>query len=1609
MKTKIKEMIPKWGPWSLILFFFITMAIADPPYNVTIGNGTGAPGSTGNAIAISVSSLPADIAGFQVYIKYDKNVLTPDTASLAINAAFSALAKPGSNWAKSANIQSIDATYNRLNIQLYDGNVAGTTASASSLNICTINFAVAANATTLNNALQVETTSPGLADISGNPVSTTWTSGNFQVTGLPTGTITLTPSPASIIADGTATTTITSAAIKDAAAANVPDGTKITVATNLGTITTSDADGTTPGIQVLTTGGVITFALQSNLTIGTATVTATSVSGDATGTVQVPFTGVPATSLVITGVASPITAGTAGNIQVKAVNAAGVTATGYTGKIHFTSTDPNAVLPADYTFTAGDAGTKVFTGGVTLKTKGTQSVAATDTATATITGTQSGIVVNAAPAAKISLTASPTTITSSVVSESTLTARILDAYDNLVDSFTSAVTFGVTATTYGDIKAGETSVNATAGVAISHVQSKIDPTGGTITCTADSGSLTQGTVNVTTLPFGILAPAFPLAPVRTGSQVTFTATGGSGSYQWQFSAGAPATAATKDVNWTAPAAAATVTVILTDANNASFTTQKTFSVYYLPDPTVTDVAATTGDNTPTMSWSAPTNAVKYDFQLATDAAMTNIVATQTGTANTSFTPTVALADGTYYWQVRAIDADNNTSGWVKGTAFTVDTTAPAAVTGLTVAQQTNGNLKLDWVNPTADFTGVIVVGATDAAPTLVPVNGTTYTVGNGVLYVGNLATYTETLAHGVHRYYKVFAYDSVKNYSAAAEAHAMSSDTLATAAPTAPAASAGNTQVTLSWTNPTDDFAGIVILMRQAAAPTGVPAAGTKYNAGDTIGDSTVAYAAYASTASTTTITGLTNNTKYYFAIYAVDERPNYSATAASADAIPGPPVISAPTLPAYVHVGDQLNFTATSGTGSYNWTATAGTLSADTGASVTWTAPATVVTSPTAVTVRVTDPTTSLYVEGTVNVYSIVAISGKPATPPTVLSGTISEAFTVAGGDGVYAWTVTGPVAVTGGAGSSFTFNAPATGGFAGEYTIEAADGKGGKDSFKVRVPFTLTPSSTTFKQNSPLTFTVGGAAGNFTWDIMSKSATDGTFTKVATPADYGTWANAGASDPTNVFTPAASITAVKTFYLQITVAGDTDLTADNGLNKQTFGPFQIIPVATYTVNVKKADGTALNGAVVAVQGQLDAAGQPLKATVANGKVTFALPDGGKYLYEISLANYVSQSVSSTDKTVNVTLQASAAAITGTVQDTAGAALVGAQVVAYLPASPLVQYKAETGVGGAFTINLPSGAAIAGWTVVAGKEGYAAVKLTGKDTTTPVAFTGANGLATAVAGAVSGGTGEKTATDLSGNSATVTVPAGGLAQDTAVIVIAPAAKDPAKESIYTEGSPDYVYEVKIQTAAGADLAAADIKRLVITLPIDLLVLKPGDLEKGVYSIYTAKTQADLEAGKGTAVPAANIIAVDYVGNGLVGSVTFWVDHLSFFGIGAGGGGTTSTSGCFIATAAYGSYFERHVEILRNFRDAHLLTNDWGRAFVGFYYRHSPALANFIAKNDGVRAVVRLGLAPVVGVAYVTIHTTPFQKVLMLLLLIGILTAGLAVIRRIRRTRRIAG
>jgi hypothetical protein len=62
---------------------------------------------------------------------------------------------------------------------------------------------------------------------------------------------------------------------------------------------------------------------------------------------------------------------------------------------------------------------------------------------------------------------------------------------------------------------------------------------------------------------------------------------------------------------------------------------------------------------------------------------------------------------------------------------------------------------------------------------------------------------------------------------------------------------------------------------------------------------------------------------------------------------------------------------------------------------------------------------------------------------------------------------------------------------------------------------------------------------------------------------------------------------------------------------------------------------------------------------------------------------------------------------------------------------------------------------------------------------------------------------------------------------------------------------------------------------------------------------------------------------------------------------------------CVIATAAYGTETSSQLDILRDFRDEVLLHHALGSAFIGAYYRVGPIVADFIAPDDFLRAVVR--------------------------------------------------
>jgi hypothetical protein len=152
----------------------------------------------------------------------------------------------------------------------------------------------------------------------------------------------------------------------------------------------------------------------------------------------------PAVSLTVTGFVSPAVAGVAQNLTVTALDSTGAVAKLYSGTVHFTSTDSQLVV-ANYTFTAADAGQHTFS--VAFDTATTQAIRASDTTHPSITGVESGITVNPASAASLSVSGFPTTTTAGVAQSFAVVAR--DSYGNRATGYTGTIQFSSS-----DTKAG---------------------------------------------------------------------------------------------------------------------------------------------------------------------------------------------------------------------------------------------------------------------------------------------------------------------------------------------------------------------------------------------------------------------------------------------------------------------------------------------------------------------------------------------------------------------------------------------------------------------------------------------------------------------------------------------------------------------------------------------------------------------------------------------------------------------------------------------------------------------------------------------------------------------------------------------------------------------------------------------------------------------------------------------------------------------------------------------------------------------------------------------------------------------------------------------------
>ncbi|MGD0978148.1 MAG: archaellin/type IV pilin N-terminal domain-containing protein [Candidatus Bathyarchaeia archaeon] len=212
-----------------------------------------------------------------------------------------------------------------------------------------------------------------------------------------------------------------------------------TVTNYAGTSTLSDSTGT---MSPTSTGAFVNGVWTGTVIITKAATSVTiSTSGDSASGVSNAFTvnSGAAASFALSGYPTSATAGSSFSITLTAVDQYSNIATGYVGKVHFSSTDTQAGLPVDYQFVAGDKGTHTFTAAFTLKTTGSWTITVID---GSLSATTSSITVNAGAIASFTLAGYPSSVTAGQsFGSNNVVMTAYDAYGNVKVDYAGAVTF----------------------------------------------------------------------------------------------------------------------------------------------------------------------------------------------------------------------------------------------------------------------------------------------------------------------------------------------------------------------------------------------------------------------------------------------------------------------------------------------------------------------------------------------------------------------------------------------------------------------------------------------------------------------------------------------------------------------------------------------------------------------------------------------------------------------------------------------------------------------------------------------------------------------------------------------------------------------------------------------------------------------------------------------------------------------------------------------------------------------------------------------------------------------------------------------------------------
>ncbi|MHB8466446.1 MAG: beta strand repeat-containing protein, partial [Acidimicrobiales bacterium] len=490
------------------------------------------------------------------------------------------------------------------------------------------------------------------------------------------------------------------------------------------------------------------------------------------GVWKLPVAPVGATHFVLSAPSSA-TAGTAFNFTVTAQDASNATATGYTGTVHFSSTDGQAVLPADSTLTNG---TGTFS--ATLKTAGSQTITGTDTMTSSITGTSNTITV-APGAATHYVVSAPSSAISGTAFNFTTTA--LDAFNNTATGYGGTVHFTSSDVAMGvALPANSTLTNGTGTFAAT-----LKTAGGqTITGTDTVTSSITGTSNSITVAPGAATHLALSAPMSatSGAAFNFTVTAKDAANNTATGYGGTVHFTTTDASHTLPAnstltnGTGTFMATLNTAGNQTITGTDTTTSSITGTSNTIAVGAGGATHLVLSTPSSATAGTGFSFTVTAEDVANNVATGYGGTVH--FTSTDAQASlpanstltngvGTFMATLktagnRTITGTDTTTSSIAGTSNTI-TVGPAAATHLSLSAPSNASpgvafnfttTALDQFNNTATgYSGTVHWTTTDASHTL-PANSTlmngTITLSATLNTVGNQTiTGTDTVTSSI--------------------------------------------------------------------------------------------------------------------------------------------------------------------------------------------------------------------------------------------------------------------------------------------------------------------------------------------------------------------------------------------------------------------------------------------------------------------------------------------------------------------------------------------------------------------------------------------------------------------------------------------------------------------------------------------------------------------------------------------------------------------------------------------------------------------------------------------------------------------------------------------